>query len=66
MAARRCLPDGYQIVLKTRIASTVHLKVPVPRPTRFVIIFRRDFIGYLAISSSLWIKATAPSPPRNR
>ena len=37
-----------------------------PSPTRFVTIFCRDSIGYLAISSSLWIKATAPSPPRNR
>ena len=37
-----------------------------PGPTHFVLISCPDFIGYLAISSSLWIKATAPSPPRNR
>ena len=32
-------------------------------PARVVIIFCPDFIGYLTISGSMWIKATAPSPP---
>ena len=56
-----------RVVPKTRNAPAGHNKVPIPGPTRFAIGSLPDFVGCLVISTSLWIKATAPSPPnKNR
>ena len=52
-----------RVVPKTRNAPAGHKKVPIPGPRRFAMGSLPDFVGCLVISTSSWIKATAPSPP---
>ena len=53
-------------VSKTRNAPAGHQKVPIPGPRRFAMGSLPDFVGSLVISTSLWIKATVPSPQNKK
>ena len=66
---------GYPVPTASRMGIKLGGRPELHRQSSFMVhfinqrilkvIFCPDFIGYLAISGSLWIKATAPSPPRH-